>query len=329
MRYVVYGVGAIGGTIAARLALSGQEVAGIARGRHLEAIVAKGLTLRTPKETATVRFHCAADPGDLGLRDDDVFILAMKAQDTLGALHALRDAGAYEQPIVCAQNGVVNERLALRMFPNVYAMLIAMPGALPEPGEVHCFGGPKLGVLDIGRVPHGTDAFCATIGADLTAADFAARPDPDIMRRKYGKLVTNVANMVDASLGPAAVNGPYYQAARREAEAVLAAAGIEFTDPLADPELPTLMRRQPIEGVTKPGSSSWQSLARGTGSLETDYLNGEFVLLGRLHGVPTPVNEALCRIAQWMLRENVAPGTVGEATVDRFIEEARRRSSGG
>jgi 2-dehydropantoate 2-reductase len=89
------------------------------------------------------------------------------------------------------------------------------------------------------------------------------------------------------------------------------------------------MRRQPIEGVTKPGSSSWQSLARGTGSLETDYLNGEFVLLGRLHGVPTPVNEALCRLAQWMLREQVAPGTVGEATVDRFIEEARRRSTGG
>ena len=48
---------------------------------------------------------------------------------------------------------------------------------------------------------------------------------------------------------------------------------------------------------SRPGASSWQSLARGTGSIEADYLNGEIVLLGRLHGVATPVNAALQRLA--------------------------------
>ena len=48
MRTVVYGVGAIGGTVAASLALSGQEVVGIARGAQLAAIRASGLLLRTP-----------------------------------------------------------------------------------------------------------------------------------------------------------------------------------------------------------------------------------------------------------------------------------------
>src|SRR5690606_35948369 len=156
----------------------------------------------------------------------------------------------------------------------------------------------------------------------LTAAGFAATPDAAIMRRKYGKLVSNVVNMIEASLGPEALTGRYYRAARSEAEAVLAAAGIDFVDPFADPCLPTIMQRQSIDGVKKPGSSSWQSLSRRTGSLETDYLNGEFVMLGRLYGVPTPINAGFCLLAKWMLREGIEPGTVSEETADRFIAEA-------
>ena len=52
-----------------------------------------------------------------------------------------------------------------------------------------------------------------------------------------------------------------------------------------------------VAGLTRGGGSSWQSLVRGTGSIEADYLNGEMCLLGRLHGVPTPVNELLQRRA--------------------------------
>ena len=48
MRAIVYGIGAIGGTVAAALALAGQEVVGIARGAQLEAVRAGGLLLRTP-----------------------------------------------------------------------------------------------------------------------------------------------------------------------------------------------------------------------------------------------------------------------------------------
>jgi 2-dehydropantoate 2-reductase len=46
----------------------------------------------------------------------------------------------------------------------------------------------------------------------------------------------------------------------------------------------------------------------GAGAIETDYLNGEIALLGRLHGVPTPVNSALCRIAGRYARQGRAPG---------------------
>ena len=53
-----------------------------------------------------------------------------------------------------------------------------------------------------------------------------------------------------------------------------------------------------IGGQTRPGGSSWQSLRRGTGDIETDYLNGEIVFLGRMHGVATPANAMIQRLAR-------------------------------
>ena len=67
------------------------------------------------------------------------------------------------------------------------------------------------------------------------------------------------------------------------------------------------------------GSSSWQSLARGTGAIEMDYLNGEIALLGRLHGVRTPVNAALTELAA---RHAHGGGRPGELSVDEVLAVA-------
>jgi 2-dehydropantoate 2-reductase len=85
MRVIVYGVGAIGGTIAAAVALSGQEVVGIARGAQLDAIQRGGLLLRTPERTARAQFPCVSDSSEIDLRSDDFILLTMKTQDTLAA----------------------------------------------------------------------------------------------------------------------------------------------------------------------------------------------------------------------------------------------------
>lgn len=66
----------------------------------------------------------------------------------------------------------------------------------------------------------------------------------------------------------------------------------------------------PLDGAPRGGGSSWQSLSRGTGTIEADHLNGEIVLLGRLHGVPTPLNELLQRLANEFARERRAPGSL-------------------
>jgi ketopantoate reductase len=75
------------------------------------------------------------------------------------------------------------------------------------------------------------------------------------------------------------------------------------------------VRILPINGSPRGGGSSWQSLTRGTGSIEADFLNGEIVLLGREHGVPAPVNEVLQRLANQAARERQAPGSIAPGEV--------------
>ncbi|RYE81827.1 MAG: ketopantoate reductase family protein, partial [Hyphomicrobiales bacterium] len=184
MRFIVYGVGAIGGTIAASLALAGRDVLGIARGRMLDAIRANGLLFRTPDGEQRVRFPCHGGPDEIDFRPDDVILLAMKSQDTEAALLALRAAGVTAQAIVCAQNGVANERMALRFFPNVYGMTVMLPADFTVPGEVNCYGGPKRGVFDLGRYSSGADDTAEAIAGHLRAASFAAFVLEDVMRSK-------------------------------------------------------------------------------------------------------------------------------------------------
>lgn len=317
MRFIVHGVGAIGGTFAAALARAGHEVVGIARGKMLEAIRAKGgLVFRTPAGSELVPLEIVGAPAEISFRPDDVVVLAMKGQDTLPALEALRDAGVTTQAIVCAQNGVNNERLALRLFPNVYGCTVILPADYVTPGEVACYATPKYGLLDLGRYPHGLDDTVGGIAAALDSANFAAFPLEQVMRSKYGKLLDNLGNVVEAALGHGgnSRSGTLIDAVQAEAMAVYRAAGIEWMEIGArDPRRKGLMELGPVEGVTRTGGSSVQSLKRGTGSIETDYLNGEIALLGRLHGVPTPLNAALVAVGQELIEQGAKPGSMSEA----------------
>jgi 2-dehydropantoate 2-reductase len=325
MRFIIYGVGAIGGTIAASLALAGRDVGGIARGGMLEAIRKDGLLFRTPDAERRVHFPCHANPGEIDFRDDDVVILTMKSQDTQAALLALRDAGVTEQTIVCAQNGVANERMALRLFPNVYGMTVMLPADYTVPGEVNCYFGPKFGIFDLGRYPQGTDATAEAVAEHLRAANFGAFVLDDVMQSKYGKLVSNLGNVLEAALGPAADRKSFVARAQAEAETVYRAAGITWTEVgpgTADPRRKGLAEMREIAGAPRFGGSSTQSLQRGSPSIETDYLNGEIVLLGRLHGVPTPVNAYLVALGQRLIAERLAPGAVAPAEVAAALGEA-------
>ena len=68
------------------------------------------------------------------------------------------------------------------------------------------------------------------------------------------------------------------------------------------------------------GGSSWQSLARGLGSIEADFLNGEIALLGRLHGIETPVNALLQERAREAALLGLPPGQVSAESLLELVE---------
>ena len=114
------------------------------------------------------------------------------------------------------------------------------------------------------------------------------------MAWKHRKLLMNLGNGVDAAFAEGDAADELAERAREEGEAALAAAGIAVVSEEQDRERRgDILRPRPSGGAPR-GGSTWQSIARGGGS-EIDYLSGEVVLLGRLHGVPTPVNELVQR----------------------------------
>jgi 2-dehydropantoate 2-reductase len=322
MRYLIIGAGAVGGTIGARLAHSGHDVLLVARGEHLEKMKTDGLQLITSTGSVTQRIPAVAGPAEAGeLRRDDVLILTVKSQDTIAALTqwaAAPVAGGGEAgdllPVVCAQNGVENERVAQRLFRTVYGLCVWLPATHIEPGVVISHTAPLSGILTVGRYPVGVDTVVEKIGAALSRSMFDAPVVADVMRWKYGKLLMNLGNAIDAILdkqdaNAAELTAEVRAACQAEAESALAAAGIAYN---SDDERRALqgdrMSMAAIEGVGRGGGSTWQSLARGAGSVEADYLNGEIALLGRLHGVPTPVNDLMQRLVAEFARERRAPG---------------------
>jgi 2-dehydropantoate 2-reductase len=309
MRYIIYGAGAIGGSIGARLHQGGHDVVLICRGEHLRKVQRDGLNFVTPAESTTLPIPAVSSPTEIQLSDEDVFFLTMKSQDAAAALNDLR-AAAGDVPVVCVQNGVENERTALRMFTRVYGMLVFLPATLLHPGEVLMHASSVGGVLDAGRYPEGVDPLIEQVTADLTGSGFSARPDPGIMRLKYGKLLLNLANAVQALFGADAKAGDVVRGVRDEAVACFEAAGIEFVPPAEIGKRAAVITRGEIEGHPQKPSSTWQSLARRSRSVETDFLNGEIAMLGALHGVPTPYNRALQRAAAEAARNARPPGSL-------------------
>jgi 2-dehydropantoate 2-reductase len=304
---VVYGVGAVGGVIAARLHLAGVAVSAVARGEHLDAIRRHGLTVVTQTGSETVCLPAVPTAAEIDWTAAPLVILAVKSQQSAAALDDLRAHAPRTTPLFTAQNGVANEGAALRLFADVYGITVMLPSAHLEPGVVVQQCSPIAGILDLGRFPSGSDATAAAASALLRSAGFASEARGDIMAWKHRKLIANLANGVLATYQPGPETEELIRRVREEGEQVLAAAHI----PVVTAEQDAQRRGDLLQGRARRDAfgSTWQSIARGRSDVETDWLNGEIVLTARLHGLSAPVNEVIQRVTAEHARTGLAPRT--------------------
>lgn len=328
MRFIVYGLGAVGGIVAGMLARSGEKVIAIARGQMLAALKRGPLHLTFVDHEYDQALEAVGSPGEVEFAPGDVVLLCMKAQDTREALVALEAAAPADTPIVCMQNGVSNEPLATRHFRNVYGSCVQIPCRYMTPGHVEAYCMPSPAISDVGPYPSGIDALAREIAKRFGRAGIESRAVPDIMRWKYQKLLVNLGNALEATSAEAFKDRRLNALIRAEGRAVLEAAGIDAASDAED-----YARRggrqimRPIKGAEREGGSTWQSIARGK-ALETDHLTGEIVRLARAHGVPAPLNEYLQALVRNLAASGRPPGSIPAARIYKDLAPVLERLTG-
>jgi 2-dehydropantoate 2-reductase len=218
---------------------------------------------------------------------------------------------------------VANEAMALRRFANVYGVCVMFPATHLQPGVVVGHSAPVAGLLDVGRYPTGADPVAAQLAAAFGEARVGSLVRTDIMRWKYAKLLINLGNAIQALCGSGEETDVLAAMAREEGRGVLAAAGIPYASAQEDAaRRGNHITYAPAGGQQRTGGSSWQSLARAAGAVEADYLNGEVVLLGRVHGVATPVNELARQLVNRWATQRRPPGSLTVAQFRALLVDA-------
>lgn len=315
MRYVVVGAGAVGGGTAALLHDAGHDVQLVARGSTLTALRTQGLDLAVGDDARTVQVPTLAGLHEATWGRDSVLVLAVKSQHTPDLLPALVHVPA-PVPVLCLQNSVANERLLLahRDPATVHGVVVMMPASSLRSGSVvlHSLGRP--GLLDLGMATGGTDLVDHAVAADLLSAGFDSVPREDVMAWKRRKLLLNLGNAVDAAYREGPEADALVQRVRQEGVAAFDAAGLPVVSEEEDRARRGELLR-PLVRRAEAGSSTWQSIERGTGDTEADQLNGEVVRLGARYAVATPANTAVLGDVQALASNRGRPRSLDASTV--------------
>jgi len=331
-RYVIIGAGAVGASLAAEFEGAGIAYALVGRGEQLRHIQAHGLTYRRPSGTRQIRLNIFDAQEPPHLTDEDILVLAVKAQDveaatTFWAHRPVADTpetAGYRLPLVTLQNGLAAEALASRRFAHVYGASILTPARFTETGTVVCAGSPQVGALVLGVYPTGTDKIAQAIGADLARANYLVEVRNDVLRWKAAKLVYNVGNVLEVFDGTAEEIRVFGDALSQEAIRVLTAAGYGIAKQSERRISLAGWGRAPDSGIETGQQSTWQSFVRGVPS-EVDYLNGEIVQLGRRHGLATPYNLAVQQAAARLALARGRPRSISLDEVRSTVEKGKTR----
>ncbi|MSO88713.1 MAG: 2-dehydropantoate 2-reductase [Rhodospirillaceae bacterium] len=315
MKICVYGAGAIGGYLGAKLALAGAQVTLIARGPHLAAMKEKGLTLITGGDTFVCHPFCTADPAEAG--PQDYVIMTLKAHSVPPAIDAMRPLFGPETAAVTAMNGVPwwyfqgfegpwRDRRLNTLDPDgrltaaipitrVIGCVVYPAAEIVEPGVVKHIEGDRfmLGEPDGSRSPR-----VAKLSEALTRVGVKSPVRPrirdDIWLKLWGNLSFNPLSALTQATLVRIATDPGTRAIVRammvEAEVVARKLGVKF--PV---DVDTRIKWAAEVGEHK--TSMLQDLERGR-PMEIDALLGGVVEMARLVEIPTPAMDIVLALVR-------------------------------
>ena len=218
MKITVFGAGAVGGHVAARLALAGVTVSVVARGAHLAAIRANGITLRAGDQSFQCAVQATDDPANLG--SQDLVIVAVKRSGLRTALEGIKPLITSDTRVLVAMNGLPwwfgnslrpshaailknlldpdGSLAALLPADRLIWGMVMAGGEILEPGVI-LNSTPANNSLDIGYPDGHTDA-AITLAAELLGrAGFRTAVTGDIRGKIWFKLLLNAGQAMVAT----------------------------------------------------------------------------------------------------------------------------------
>lgn len=321
MRVAIFGAGAVGGHLAARLADAGVDVGVVARGAHLEAIQQDGLRLITHDVTLHVRVRATAAPEELG--PQDLVISTLKAHALSAAAPLFAPLLGDDTPVVFAVNGIPwwygngpdhsADGLLRRLDPDgalarhiayrrVLGCVLRSPNQIVSPGVVR--NNAPTNRFAIGEPDGGNSARVDAIVALLRRGVPGAYASQSIKTEVWRKLSVNVPSSLLASLtlstSPDLFADPdtrdIYRRVGEELAKVAAAYGIDTAFDLEAQAVAAGSHRHP--------PSMLQDLLAGR-QLEVDAQVGAVQDLARGKGVTTPTMDLLAALLARRMRADV------------------------
>jgi 2-dehydropantoate 2-reductase len=297
MKIVMMGSGGVGGYFGARLAAAGADVHFVARGAHLDAMRAQGLSIEGgPAPLHLAKVQATDSPSSIGTAD--FVMIAVKLWDTQAAIEQVRPIVGPHTTVISFQNGVLKDRYLLSAFGasrimggvGYVATAIDRPGVIRQTGPMQrlLFGELDGTISDRGQ--HLLDA-CLKGG-------IAAELSPNIQREIWQKFVflvglSGTTTTIRKPIGPIRENPQtraFLRDVMREVVAVARAEGVDLPADYAEQRL--ALADDVAYDMT---SSMHHDLDRGN-RLEVRWLSGGVVELGAPRGVPTPLNRAIADI---------------------------------
>ncbi len=315
MKFCVFGLGAIGGFVAARLALSGQPVSALARGATLAAVRERGLRLLSQTREQSVRIEVSDSPADLA--GADVVVLAVKTTALPVVARTIAPMLGPDTVVLSAMNGVpwwffhglgerwANTRLAATDPDGELARAIApervlgcvvhMAASCPQPGVVrHAFGDRFI----IGELGGASTPRLAAVAAALSAAGLQVEVDPRIelavWLKLWGNMTMNPLSAVTGVTMDRILDDPQLYRFVCTAMTEAAVIGEHFGLPITmTPDERNVVTRK--LGAVK--TSMLQDVEAGR-PIELDALVGSVAEMARLAGVAAPSIDALLGLAR-------------------------------
>lgn len=288
IRIGVVGAGATGGYLAAKLAKAGAKVTLLARGRSLETIRERGITLHTAEGTEIGKPAAVVATGERS-QPVDVVLCCVKSYDTDEAARQMQGLVGRGGRVLCLQNGVVNETTLSNYFPreNIMSGVMYIGAERTAPGVIKCHTPARI---LFGPTHEGNAALAQRLKSAFDTAGIECTIEDNIVRSKWQKFLFNcglnpltaVTAMRLGSLIDSPEGARLFGALVDETIAVARALGAPIADDARE-KVWEVARRMNIS------SSMAEDLAAGR-PIELDAFTGFVVEHGWRLNVATPVS---------------------------------------